>query len=148
MNQNKGFTLIEMLVVVAIIGLLSSVVLTGLGTARVKARDARRLSDVRHIQNALEIYYSDNDVYPTLAVAGPVEGATDMTSLQRDPQVGSYYYLSTNSNQNYTLGTCLEKARSVGTPHESSACNPKNIDIVLGCRCDDADSKVYCVEVR
>lgn len=63
-NKQKGFTLIELLVVISIIGLLSSVVLTSLGSARVKARDARRLSDLRQIILALELYYSDNDAYP------------------------------------------------------------------------------------
>jgi general secretion pathway protein G len=60
-----GFTLIELLVVIAIIGILSAVVLTSLNGARESARDAKRLSDVRQIQKALDMYYIDNDVYPT-----------------------------------------------------------------------------------
>lgn len=61
---NSGFTLIELLVVIAIIGLLSSVVLASLNTARAKGRDAKRLSDIRQIQIALEMYYDSNGVYP------------------------------------------------------------------------------------
>lgn len=141
MNQNKGFTLIEMLVVVAIIGLLSSVVLTGLGTARVRARDARRLSDIRHIQNALEIFYSANDAYPTLGAAGFVDGVTGMESSPRDPQNGGYQYISSASSQGYTLGTCLEQDRPVGTPHSAGIFTPQNIDT---CTCDD--TKAYCVK--
>ena len=60
----KGFTLIELLVVVAIIGLLSSVVLASLNTARSKARDARRLSDIKQLQIAIEMYYDSNGFYP------------------------------------------------------------------------------------
>lgn len=48
-KKNNGFTLIELLVVIAIIGVLSSVVLASLNTARKKARDARRLSDMKQI---------------------------------------------------------------------------------------------------
>ena len=67
-KQSKaGFTLIELLVVVAIIGLLSSVVLVSLNSARAKARDARRTSDLRNVQLALEMYY---DKYGTYRVAG------------------------------------------------------------------------------
>jgi prepilin-type N-terminal cleavage/methylation domain-containing protein len=60
----RGFTLIELLVVISIISLLSSVVLGALNTARTKARDARRKSDLRQIQLALELYYDANGVYP------------------------------------------------------------------------------------
>jgi len=64
-NKNKGFTLIELLVVISIIGLLSSVVLASLNTAREKSRDGKRLSEMKQIQLALEMYYDENGVYPT-----------------------------------------------------------------------------------
>lgn len=60
----RGFTLIELLVVIAIIGLLSSVVLATLNTARAKARDAERLSDLHQIEVALNAYYADHGAYP------------------------------------------------------------------------------------
>ncbi|OHA17548.1 MAG: hypothetical protein A2836_03550 [Candidatus Taylorbacteria bacterium RIFCSPHIGHO2_01_FULL_45_63] len=53
MRTQKGFTLIELLVVISIISLLTSIALASLNTARAKARDARRLSDLRQVQNAL-----------------------------------------------------------------------------------------------
>jgi type II secretion system protein G len=68
--KQKGFTLIELLVVIAIIGILSAVVLVSLNSARQKSRDARRLSDVRQIMTALEIYYNDNGAYPDQTGAG------------------------------------------------------------------------------
>ncbi|HWU24331.1 MAG TPA: type II secretion system protein [Candidatus Paceibacterota bacterium] len=65
MNRSRGFTLIELLVVIAIIGLLSSIVLASLNTARLKARDAQRLSDLHNIRLALELYYDANGSYPS-----------------------------------------------------------------------------------
>lgn len=63
MNK-KGFTLIELLVVIAIIGLLSTLAVVALGSARTKARDSKRLSDLRQLQTALELYYTDRNSYP------------------------------------------------------------------------------------
>lgn len=63
-GDKKGFTLIELLVVIAIIGLLSSIVMASLNGARKKARDARRIADIKQLQIALEMYYSDKGHYP------------------------------------------------------------------------------------
>lgn len=59
-KKSRGFTLIELLVVIAIIGLLSSIVLASLHTAGQKANDARRLSDINSVVQALELYANDN----------------------------------------------------------------------------------------
>jgi prepilin-type N-terminal cleavage/methylation domain-containing protein len=58
-NKQKGFSLIELLIVVAIMGILSAIVLGSLGTAREKARDARRIMDVKDMSKIL-VEHSDN----------------------------------------------------------------------------------------
>jgi prepilin-type N-terminal cleavage/methylation domain-containing protein len=63
-NERQGFTLIEILIVVAIIAILASVVLVGLGPTQQSGRDARRLSDLHEIQNALELFYNKCGFYP------------------------------------------------------------------------------------
>ncbi|HHH12272.1 MAG TPA: prepilin-type N-terminal cleavage/methylation domain-containing protein, partial [Candidatus Moranbacteria bacterium] len=60
----KGFTLIELLIVIAIIGILASIILVNLAGARAKARDAERLTQIKSVQNALELYFLDNNRYP------------------------------------------------------------------------------------
>jgi len=59
-----GFTLIELLVVISIIGLLSSIILSSLNSARMKARDSRRIADLNQIKLALELYFDANGYYP------------------------------------------------------------------------------------
>lgn len=68
-THRRGFTLIELLVVVTIIGILASIVLVSLGSARVKARDTRRLADIRQVALAVEFYTDRYNHYP------PVTGA-------------------------------------------------------------------------
>ncbi len=67
--NNKGFTLIELLVVVAIIGLLSTLAVVALNSARLKSRDAKRVADIKQIQTALELYFADQNNYPTSTTA-------------------------------------------------------------------------------
>lgn len=62
--KKAGFTLIELLVVIAIIGILSTATVVNLNVAKAKARDARRLSDMKNILLAIQIYYENNGQYP------------------------------------------------------------------------------------
>ncbi|MCL5774985.1 MAG: type II secretion system GspH family protein [Patescibacteria group bacterium] len=64
-SQQKGFTLIELLVVIAIIGLLASVIMLALNNARAKARDTKRVGDMRQMLTALEQYSITHSGYPT-----------------------------------------------------------------------------------
>jgi len=65
-SKKRGFTLIEILVVVAIIGVLAAVVFAALGGARKKARDAVRVNDVRQLARALEYQYDAKGHYPVM----------------------------------------------------------------------------------
>lgn len=63
-KKNRGFSLIELMVVIGIIGVLSTIVMVSLSSAREKGRDARRIADIRNIQLALSLYYQDHYFYP------------------------------------------------------------------------------------
>ena len=83
--MKKSFTLIELLVVIAIIGVLAALVIPNLTQARAKARDAKRTEDLRALQNALEIYYSDHNAYPSGEIgSNSLDGFCLERSLNKD----------------------------------------------------------------
>ncbi len=109
----RGFTLIELLVVIAIIGILSGIVLVNLRSSQTKARDAKRLSDINAVVTALNLYYSDNKVYP-VALAGLIPN--QLAAVPLDPKSSSttiinYAYAALGSGtdcNSYHVGATLE----------------------------------------
>lgn len=76
-RKNAGFSLVELLVVVAIMGILSSIVVVALGSSKQKSRDSKRIADIKTIQIALSTYYANNGFYPRniYAASNAVAGA-------------------------------------------------------------------------
>lgn len=88
-NKEKGFTLIELLVVIAIIAILSTVVMAGLNSARQKGRDAKRLSDIKSLQAALEMFYDSCNGYPVIATSVAVGAPTGLLLTTPCPAPGT-----------------------------------------------------------
>lgn len=101
---SKGFTLLEVLVVVSIIGLLSSIVFSSISTSRVKSRDTLRITQIREVQNALDLYYAVNGVYP------------DNTTALTAPEVPHNWssMLSSLNSGNFIKATFLDNKKSEG----------------------------------
>jgi general secretion pathway protein G len=143
-TKQTGFTLIELLVVISIISLLSSIVMTGLGSAKAKARDAERMQEILQIRNALELYRSDNNSYPAGGGDGgdpnqaysvnpntwtgsanfPSSLRTYLPTLPLDPQnidvsgfgPGAHFYWYHKHNDGYLLCAAPEVPKSTNNP--------------------------------
>lgn len=120
MHKTKGFTIIEMLVALAIIAILFSAVLALTGDAKQKARDSQRLSDVREIAKSLAIYAVDTGNFPvqttaititgTDAVSTALESEEAISETPTDPihPTHAYTYQSSPNGDTYIISFCLE----------------------------------------
>ncbi|MGA2910623.1 MAG: prepilin-type N-terminal cleavage/methylation domain-containing protein [Candidatus Microgenomates bacterium] len=144
-----GFTLIELLVVISIIGILATLVVANLSSARSRARDAERKSDLKNIQTALRLYYNDYNGYPKSDSQGDIDGCGTagitacawgsswtagsgptvyMNTLPQDPlstSGRSYFYQIGSDTDSYTLSACLENtsdASGVNASVNGTAC--------------------------
>ena len=116
-RDRQGFTLIELLVVIAIIGILAGMVLVSMNGARAKARDARRISDMRQLMSAQEMEYGNGatDAYATSAtydathpVLTPYLNTNPLDPQNTAPQV--YQTLDNSTKpQKYCYWTTLEQ---------------------------------------
>jgi len=85
-ERKKGFTLIELIIVVAIIGIIAGIAIPRFLGVRTKAKVTRAFADMANIGTALEMYYVDKDEYPVLA-----DGETDLgTAIDGDLDLGDY----------------------------------------------------------
>lgn len=64
MKHPEGFTLVELLVTISIIGILASITVVSVGSVRQIARDSKRLADIKQLQTAAELYFNSNNSYP------------------------------------------------------------------------------------
>ncbi|MBI5306642.1 type II secretion system protein [Candidatus Wolfebacteria bacterium] len=123
-KTKKGFTLIEMLIVIAIISILSSVFLVGLRGFRAGAYDARRLADIQKVQSYLEIYYTSKRVYPSgisnwgdnscggSSLCSALKTIAKVPGIPNDPIAAqSYKYcVDSSNNQSYIISATLSTA--------------------------------------
>lgn len=129
MSKNKGFTLVELLVVMTIISLLAALIAGNYRNTRYKANDAKRKSDLKQVSNSLELFYSDYGFYPTGNANGEVVGCPYSTTpctwgtgqfssgatiylsaVPKDPTSSQKYYYRVfgSNNQKFQLFAKLE----------------------------------------
>jgi prepilin-type N-terminal cleavage/methylation domain-containing protein len=127
--KNKAFTLIELLIAMAIIGILATIGLGSFRTAQMRGRDAARKSDLKQISNALELYFSDHNTYPMDSSVVSDSGeftdgeTTYLKVIPHDPAGGTYVYQISSTGNKYRLFARLENT-------EDKNINP---DITVSC---------------
>ena len=151
-KRNQGFTIVELLIVIVVIGILALLVITTYSGIQSKARNSKRTSDIKSLQTHIEAFFSQNGYYPSRAdINNDAWLTTNMKSLDKnaliDPKnptqsndvvaaaaANSYAYAVTNSSDTscesddttcakYTLTATYE-----GTVNGSTTAVAKNLD--------------------
>ena len=124
MKKEGGFTLLELLIVIVIIGILALLIIPNVTSAPKKARDTQRKTDLRAVQKALEEYYTSYNAYPVATgIADTALGAALATgnppilkAVPTDPKNSSQYVYTYTAaaNTSYALTGCLENGQDSG----------------------------------
>ena len=135
-NNSLGFTLVELLIALAIIAILSTILLGGFRSSQRRATDAQKKSDLKELANALELIYSDYQQYPSSSADGRINGCPFVKTgagavnactwgekedamrdangtiyfreIPEDPTGASYYYRAINNNKAFQLYAHLD----------------------------------------
>jgi prepilin-type N-terminal cleavage/methylation domain-containing protein len=105
-NKENGFTLIELIVVVAIIGLLTSIVISSLGAAKQKGGDTAKVQALLEVRSALQLYFTDNGSFPIgdqTALPGYLVNGAKKYIASINPNIK---YQSTNANNSICASNC------------------------------------------
>lgn len=117
-HKKNGFSLIELITVIGIIAIISTLVIINANQLRMQSRDTNRVTDIKEIQTALEVYYNRNASYPTIITPGEVFAANNVTYIDSVPNNptprndgncgnNNYTYSALADNNNYELNFCL-----------------------------------------
>jgi general secretion pathway protein G len=157
-RKYRGFSLVELLVVITIIAILSVVAYMAMGGQTIKARDSKRLQDLSTIQSALELYFVEYSRYPAVLENGEatVVGGWKipkkyLSEIPKDPSTSAHAYSYFLSGSTYQIGATLEKdgtsltARIVGNSDANLISGKQTSDCSTACGTTIADGSTTCV---
>jgi prepilin-type N-terminal cleavage/methylation domain-containing protein len=134
-SSRKGFTLIELVVVIGIMGVLYSIVFGSISESKARSRDGKRISDVKQLQLALSQYFDACNQYPatldTAANCVTVSFGQYIPEIPTDPQTGTAYMYNRVTSTSFCLGTSFEIANNKNLT-DNAGCDST---CTLGARC-------------
>ena len=120
-KSTSGFTIVELLIVIVVIGILAAIVIVAYNGVQARARDSKRVTDMAAIQKALALYKIDNGVYPASA-PNPGNSTFEVSS---DPNfLATLYPYSNNTQFRDPVNSSTSNYRYHTFPAGSYGCDP------------------------
>ena len=141
-KKSRGFTLIEILIVIAMIAILTTIIIAYLSAAKTRGRDAKRIADIKQMEQLLEVYFSSCYAYPNSLsqLTTDCSGNTIIVAVPKDPKGTQYsYYVTNNSPVHYHVCATLELSAS-GTGKSGQSNTTSGIS---GDQCNGVNGNVY-----
>jgi prepilin-type N-terminal cleavage/methylation domain-containing protein len=119
--KKNAFTLVELLIVIAIIGVFTTILIGSISSSKAKGRDVQRITDMKQIQIALALYFDNKRTYPQPDMSSldvlKVDGY--IAAIPVDPQTGAPYEYYAPSSRKYCIGVTLEGL----VPNDGKTCD-------------------------
>jgi len=157
MVKRKSFTLIELLIVIAIIAILAGIVVASTTGATKKARDSRRVSDIQTLQTAIVLYEADNGRYPehlnALVNGGyissiPADPSTGATVTEGSATSSGLIYVVSTDGDNYLLAANLERTDNSALDGDIDSASTTLDGVTVDCEdedsCDGSTTGKHC----
>ena len=167
--NREGFTIIELLAVLAVIGILTTIVVGGYRQTQRRGRDAQRKSDLKQMSQSLEVYLSDHATYPPSSVDGKIMGCPAETTecewgsgqfsdatgniyfvnLPAEPSsTQAYFYRAFDSNRKYQIFAWLENPKDQDCFYGECETDPSYLPSGVACGSASCNYAVYSPNVR
>lgn len=158
-KKGFGFTLVELLVVISIMGILTIIVSSGFVTSQQRSRDAARKANLKSLSDALNLYYADNGVFPTAAyinglissggefstVITPTNTVVYMKKVPKEMSSGvqKFSYEVSETFKSFRLYANLENEEDIDCAKGAGGVNL--ISPLNGYAVDDSNSCIYVI---
>jgi len=122
MVYSRGFTLVELLISIGIMGTLMAILLPNFMGARERARDAQRIQDLGAMKSALRLYYNDNQNYPAVIDVGMTGYMNNILSL-------GYTYYQVGNGDGFVICSVLDSGAGADDTDSQAKCGTKDMGI-------------------
>jgi len=134
MIRKKGFTLVELLVVIAVIGVLTTVLMINFVGSRERASDSQKIQNLKSMKNALRMYYNDNQEYPEDGVSdlgsALVTEYMSTTDFNEISDYNGFDYEQLNNGDGFRITVILDSGSGIDWEASQYACGVLENDIL------------------